>query len=135
MSLAGLRSLHELLVVYSSNGGNADTNTKNISSAAVPKNRMHQEEVKWINKNDTSAENEIWTCTWTVWIRIATIATEVSDRPNDQTPLTNDGSTYDNTTDELRRRRDYQQSLQYKQQFLTALLQIFPLIFTHIKTR
>jgi len=131
-------------VVYGSSSGrsNGDTNTsattKNDNLDAAAKNCVRREEDDWKSKNGASAEDEIWTCTWTVWIRIATVATataEVSDCSKDQLPSATVGTTTGNTADE-RRNREYQpQSLQHKQQFLTALLQIFPLIFTRIKTR
>lgn len=76
------------------------------------------------------AEDKIWACTWTVWMRIATVATDAmaAMAAIDSLPKDNDC-----------RRREYpqpqHQSLQHKQQFLTALLQIFPLIFTRIKTK
>lgn len=86
----------------------------------------------------SQTEEEIWACTWSVWLRIATAATSttaVVDRPNP--PLTTEGTAIKSNLSEDRRRREYQQpqSLQHKQQFLTSLLKIFPLIFTHIKTR
>lgn len=91
----------------------------------------------------SSAEDEIWACTWTVWMRIAMSATTTTgiDSPDSTLPTptsTSSNNSSSATTVEDRWRREYQQqqqSLQHKQQFLTALLQIFPLIFTHIKTR
>lgn len=92
-----------------------------------------------------SVDDEIWACTWTVWMRIATAATTMTgiDRtPNMPAPTTANTTSNNNSSNsaaEDRRRREYhqpqQQLLQHKQQFLTALLQIFPLIFTRIKTR
>lgn len=86
-----------------------------------------------------SQEDEIWACTWSVWLRIAIAATStavVIDRhPN---PLsTTEGTATRSNLSEDRRREEYQQprSLQHKQQFLTSLLKIFPLVFMHIKTR
>lgn len=85
------------------------------------------------------SEYEIWACTWTVWMRIATVATSTTEidhhQANQSPPTSGNTST---AASEDRRGFEYQpqqQSLQHKQQFLTALLQIFPLIFTHIKTR
>lgn len=152
--MAGLRSLHELLVVYSnSNNVGDDTNmaTANDKNSAAM-DRQQQEE-DWKSKNgigrSTAAapsslvENEIWTCTWTVWMRIATAATEttvIESSPSNPPPTTAPSSGSSMAGAEDRRRREYQlpqhhQSLQHKQKFLTALLQIFPLIFSRIKTR
>lgn len=93
--------------------------------------------------NPASVDDEIWECTWTVWMRIATAATtltEIDRTPNLPAPTTaNTTSNNSSNTAADRRSREYhqpqQQFLQHKQQFLTALLQIFPLIFTRIKTR
>lgn len=90
------------------------------------------------NHYTSQAEDEIWGCTWSVWLRIATAATSptaVVDRPNPP-PMT-EGTAIKSNLSEDRRRREYQQpqTIQHKQQFLTSLLKIFPLIFTHIKTR
>lgn len=135
MSLAGLRSLHELLMVYSSSStgdGSANTvigpTTNDLNLASTGR----QEKNGQLNKIGTHvlphSEVEIWACTWTVWMRIATAATAVMATV-ENSPIVEDD----------RRRREYpqpqHQSLQHKQQFLTALLQIFPLIFTRIKTR
>lgn len=131
-------------------GTNMTTNDKN----AAPEDRLSREE-DWQSKNGIAGsaapavapsslvENEIWTCTWTVWMRIATAATEttVDESPTNPPPTTaSSGSSAAGSED--RRRHEYQQpqqqhhqSLQHKQKFLTALLQIFPLIFTRIKTR
>lgn len=142
-------------MVYSnSNNVGDDTNmTPNYKNAA-PEDRLSREE-DWQNKNGIAGsaaptvapsslvENEIWTCTWTVWMRIATAATEttVVESPTNPPPTTA-SSGLSAAGSEDRRRREYQQpqqqhhqSLQHKQKFLTALLQIFPLIFTRIKTR
>ncbi|XP_025191118.1 protein MON2 homolog isoform X2 [Melanaphis sacchari] len=149
VSLAGLRSLHELLMVYSNSNNVGDcTNMAPNDKNATPVDQLPREE--WQSKNgvvpppSSLVENEIWTCTWTVWMRIATAATEttVVESPTNPSPttITTSGSLTAGAED--RRRREYQQpqqqhhqSLQHKQKFLTALLQIFPLIFTRIKTR
>lgn len=85
--------------------------------------------------------DEIWTCTWTVWLRIANVATSTTEvsNSNNQSPTATDDTITGSVTED-RQQHKYQQplqqqSLQHKQQFLTALLQIFPLIFTRIKTR
>lgn len=92
----------------------------------------------------SSVDDELWACTWTVWMRIATAATTMTgiDRAPNMPTQTTANTTSNNSSNaaaEDRRRREYhqpqQQFLQHKQQFLTALLQIFPLIFTRIKTR
>lgn len=125
-------------------------NDKNTAAMNRP-----QREEDWQSKNRVSesissavappspiVENEIWTITWTVWMRIATAATEttVVESPINppSTTTTSSGSSTAGTED--RRRHEYpiqqhHQSLQHKQKFLTALLQIFPLIFTRIKAR
>jgi len=128
--------------------------TPNDKNAAAM-DRLQREE-DWQSKNDVSGsttafaaappsplvENEIWTCTWTVWMRIATAATEttVVESPINPPPTTTTSSGSSTVGAEERRRREYplqqhHQSLQHKQKFLTALLQIFPLIFTRIKAR
>lgn len=152
-----MRSLHELLVVYS-NSSNVDNSNTNENNLAIVNHE--QGEDGWQNKSgvdgstttqalpsssitavpSNSTEDEIWICTWTVWMRIATAATTtpVPEHSADP-PLLTGNSNNSSTTAEERRRREYhqhsQQSLQHKQQFLTALLQIFPLIFNRIKTR
>jgi len=127
--------------------------TPNDKNAAAM-DRLQREE-DWQSKNGVSGstasavappsplvENEIWTCTWTVWMRIATAATEttVVESPINPPPTTTTSSGSSTVGPEDRRRREYplqqhHQSLQHKQKFLTALLQIFPLIFTRIKAR
>ncbi|XP_060847861.1 protein MON2 homolog isoform X2 [Rhopalosiphum padi] len=156
VSLAGLRSLHELLMVYSNSNNVGDgTNMTPNDKNAAPEDRLPREE-DWQSKNGVAGsaaptmtppsslvENEIWTCTWTVWMRIATAATETTivESPANPPPTTAASSGSSAAGAEDRRRREYQQpqqhhqSLQHKQKFLTALLQIFPLIFTRIKTR
>lgn len=147
--------MHELLMVYSNsiNVGDSTNMTPNDKNAAAM-DRLKLEE-DWQSKNDVSGstasavappsplvENEIWTCTWTVWMRIATAATEttVVESPIIPPPTTTTSSGSSTIEAEDRRRREYplqqhHQSLQHKQKFLTALLQIFPLIFTRIKDR
>lgn len=154
--MAGLRSLHELLMVYSNSNNVGDgTNMTPNDKNAAPEDRLPREE-DWQSKNGVAGsaaltmtppsslvENEIWTCTWTVWMRIATAATETTivESPANPPPTTTASSGSSAAGAEDRRRREYQQpqqhhqSLQHKQKFLTALLQIFPLIFTRIKTR
>ena len=150
--MAGLRSLHELLMVYSNSnnagdGANMTPNDKN----AVATDRLQREE-DWQSKNSVNelaasavappsslVDNEIWMCTWTVWMRIAIAATTeatVVESPTNP-PSTTASSSSSTATAEDRRRREYPQQhhLQHKQKFLTALLQIFPLIFTRIKSR
>uniref|UniRef100_A0A2S2R545 Protein MON2 n=1 Tax=Sipha flava TaxID=143950 RepID=A0A2S2R545_9HEMI len=168
VSLAGLRSLHELLMVYSSSNSDGDSTNKSTTVAndnnPGASDRLQKDD-DWQNKNSnselpfpttaqnsplpstplsSSVEDEIWACTWTVWMRIATSATAITGidhSPNSTSPTpnnTNSNNSSSTTSVEDRWRREYQQqqqSLQHKQQFLTALLQIFPLIFTHIKTR
>jgi len=146
-------------MVYS-NSNNVDDGT-NMGTAneknAVTMDRLQREE-DWQSKNGVGVspaaavatqsplvENEIWTCTWTVWMRIATAATETTVaespiNPSNPPPTTTASSGSSPAETEDRRRREYQQPqqqhhLQHKQKFLTALLQIFPLIFTRIKTR
>ncbi|XP_001947417.2 protein MON2 homolog isoform X1 [Acyrthosiphon pisum] len=155
VSLAGLRSLHELLMVYSNsnNVGDGTNMTPNDKNAAGMDQLQREED--WQSKNGVSGstssavappsplvENEIWTCTWTVWMRIATAATEttVVESPINPPPTTTTSNGSSTVGAEDRRRREYplqqhHQSLQHKQKFLTALLQIFPLIFTRIKAR
>ncbi|KAL4105342.1 hypothetical protein QTP88_020585 [Uroleucon formosanum] len=155
VSLAGLRSMHELLMAYSNSINVGDSaNMTPIDKNAADMDRLHLEE-DWQSKNDVCGstasavaplsplvENEIWTCTWTVWMRIATAATEttVVESPINPLPTTTTSSGSSTVEAEDRRRREYplqqhHQSLQHKQKFLTALLQIFPLIFTRIKAR
>lgn len=155
VSLAGLRSLHELLMVYSNSNNVGDvTNMTSNDKNAAAMDRLQREE-DWQSKNGLSGstaspaaspsplvENEIWTITWTVWMRIATAATEttVVESPINPPPTTTTSSGSSTAGTEDRRRREYplqqhHQSLQHKQKFLTALLQIFPLIFTRIKAR
>lgn len=160
MSLAGLRSLHELLLVYSSsNEGNnladhhqEDWPTKNGVGGSGPEKKSSTNSAPFtlsalpVNVSATPTtplskpafEEEIWPCTWTVWMRIAMTSISVSNLTIDSQPTTNQNnrstsSTSGSSTED--RRYSAQQSLQHRQQFLTALLQIFPLIFTHIKTK
>jgi len=129
-------------MIYGSSSGHSsvDINTSMTSknSDLAEKNFIRREEDDWKSKNGISADDEIWTCTWTVWIRLAMVVTataEVSDCPKAQSPPVTDSTATGNTTEERQHRECQPQSLQHKQQFLTALLQIFPLIFTRIKTR
>jgi len=141
-------------MVYSNsnNVGDGTNMTPNDKNAAAM-DRLQREE-DWQSKNGLSGstasaaaspsplvENEIWPITWTVWMRIATAATEttVVESPVNPPPTTTTSNS-STTGAEDRRRREYplqqhHQSLQHKQKFLTALLQIFPLIFTRIKAR
>lgn len=155
-------------MVYSnsSNVDNSSTNTNTTAITPTNENNMavikhDQGEDGWQNKSSvdgsttaktlpsssvtavplSSTEDEIWVCTWTVWMRIATTATTipVSEHSIDSPLMAGSSSNNSSSTAEEHHRREYQQysqqSLQHKQQFLTALLQIFPLIFNRIKTR
>jgi len=142
-------------MVYSNsnNVGEGTNMTQNDKNPAAMDQLSREED--WQSKNGVSGsttsaaappsplvENEIWTCTWTVWMRIATAATEttVVESPINPPPTSTTSSSSSMVGAEDRRRREYplqqhHQSLQHKQKFLTALLQIFPLIFTRIKAR
>jgi len=142
-------------MVYSNSNNVGDGTNMTPSDKHTTAIDRTQREEDWQSKNrvsgsNTSAmappspilENEIWTTTWSVWMRIATAATETTVVENPinlpSTATINSGSSTAGTED--RRRREYpiqqhHQSLQHKQKFLTALLQIFPLIFTRIKAR
>lgn len=154
-------------MVYSSsiNEGDSTNKSTTVTNDNIPAASDHlRKEDDWQNKNGnsespfattvpistsplksmtSSAEDEIWACTWTVWMRIATSATtttEIDHSPNPTptpTSTTSNNSSSTMTAEERWRRecQQQQQSLQHKQQFLTALLQIFPLIFTRIKIR
>lgn len=160
MSLAGLRSLHELLLVYNStNDSNPeehnqeDWQTKNgvggpaLDKKSMPTSANFTSSTSSVNAptstsslSKTVSEDEIWACTWTVWMRIAMAATTTSGLTVDSQQLANQTNctataSHNSTGTSEDRRYLSQQSLQHRQQFLTALLQIFPLIFTHIKTR
>lgn len=152
------------MVYSSSNSSVGDSNTITPNDSNLVTGDHMRREDRWQSKNGVGAsaqvqmssseasvpqpasvDDEIWACTWAVWMRIATAATTVTgiDRvpnlPAPTTANTTSNSNSSNAAAEDRRRREYhqpqQQFLQHKQQFLTALLQIFPLIFTRIKTR
>jgi len=142
-------------MVYSNSNNVGDGTNMTPSDKNTATMDRSQREEDWQNKNNISRstasavappspliENEIWTSTWTVWMRIATAATEASvvESPINPPPTTSTSSSSSTAGAEDHRRHEYpiqqhHQSLQHKQKFLTALLQIFPLIFTRIKAR
>lgn len=141
ISLAGLRSLHELLIIFN-NSNRVDHNIPMETECNLQEEKFQKKngETRLVEPISSSTEDEIWECSWTVWMRIASAAIMTIENTNfsqQKVPInvatTAKSST--STTDDRRHHELTLQQIQHKQQFLTAMLQIFPVIFTHIKTK